>query len=153
METNDFELIRNSVISEGFFEMFGNMIEMGIDFSIVLNNGNDWDRPLPERLQKEQAFIINLSGDTLSEAELNAKGQWIISTEFDGELLTKIFRPCDIQGFANEKGQPILMKPFVEPRPSVAENLKPMGQKIPDEEALEHSMKMFKKHNPDLFKE
>lgn len=139
------------IISSGIYDMCVQLVEVQEPFSLLISNGNDWDKPLPDRLASQELFILKMEGDTLEDAYITDDGLIFVSTDFDGDIFEKNLHWADVQGLVHSDGKPILVKPFKEDHPKTEDRLLPMGQNIPNEEALEHSMKMFKIHNPELF--
>jgi len=144
----------------------GSMLEIALikiedfePFSFIVNNGNDWNKPLPDNLASQAQFIIDVKNDTLESATVDDNGFWI-ECEFGGELYSKVFYAADIQGFVDENYKPLLMKSFVESHKKpdekkVKELLKVDLSEITDkmdQAGLAHSMKCFQENNPQLFK-
>ena len=61
--------IYKEIISDSIMSLCIDLITNKIDFSIIVNNSDDWDRPLPERLKND--FIMNIDSVTLDFPEWN----------------------------------------------------------------------------------
>lgn len=137
-------------ISDHLYSIVTHMIEANEEVSIVVDNANDWDYELPQRLKSQKQFILDIAGDTLADAETDSDGFFTLTAEFDGEMYVKTFNHSDLVGIIKDK-KPYLMKPFVEPHPTLTLTMKERPSEGSDELGLIHSMKMFERNNPDMF--
>ena len=121
----------------------------GEPFAILIQNHNDWDQPLPERLQKETNFIIKIDDQTLEDSYMVEDGIYVV-TDFDGATYEKQFSMCDVAAIYDiDMRVPIMVKGFVE----YPERTPKRKYGEPSEEDVQRSMECFAKHNPDLFEE
>jgi len=118
----------------------------------IIENNNNWDKELPDRLKSEVRFMIKIENDTLNDTFVE-DGKVYISTEFDGELYSKEILKEDIAGFFDIKSMKVdYVKPFSEKpelqfeKPKKKFNLDDIKQSD-----IQKSMEVFKKYNPELF--
>jgi repressor of nif and glnA expression len=148
------------VISSSFYEIFYELCYENQPFGLIVQNHNNWDKELPDRLKNQQQFMIKIENDTLADLKVSEDEDGVyvtIGTEFDGVFYSKDFTHEDIAGFfLIENMKPYLVKPFVLKPKAI---IKKDGQKFgfdPDavkDEDLVDSMNAFKKYNPELFEE
>jgi len=145
-------------ISKKFFEMLADFIEEGEPFGLIIQNNNDWNKELPDRLKSQNQFMIKIENDTLNDSFVireDGEIEITIGTEFDGEFFSKEFTHEDVAGFfLISNMRPFLIKPFVLKKLSILKEGKRYGFDPNDikEEDLIDSMNAFKKFNPELFK-
>ena len=145
------EDLEKSIISEGIYGIVCMYINNKIPFQLVVENHNNWAFPLPENLQTEKQFLMNIKEQTLEESYVE-DGEIFISTEFGDEKNYKSFALCDVKGIAFN-GQPMMMKPFRD-LPGIPEPKETTAKfNEPSEEDLRASMEVFKEFNPTLFKD
>jgi len=145
-------------ISENFYDMFVEFSAENQPFGVIVQNHNDWDKPLPDRLKNQPQFMMKIENDTLSDLEVKKDEEGIyiiISTEFDNEIYSKTFGHEDIAGFfLIQNMKPFLIKPFmIKPKAVLRTDGKKFGFKEDEicEDELVDSMNSFKKYNPELF--
>jgi len=124
------------------------LLETHTPFTLILDNHNDWDNELPERLQKEQ-FVIDIKAQTLEDSFIK-DGKIIVVMLVDDMEFIKQLEPCDISAVALGVGlPPIIQKPF---RENPEFKLAPMKkQELPSVADMTKSMAAIRKHNPHLF--
>ena len=147
-------------ISESFFDMFSEFVAENQPFGLIVQNHNNWDSELPDRLKNQQQFMLKIENDTLDDTTMNVVDGRVditIGTEFDDKFYSKEFTHEDIAGFfLIENMKPFLIKPFfLKPTAVLRNDGEKFGFKEEDikEEDLVDSMNAFKKHNPELFED
>ena len=146
--TNTQHIINNALI-----ELIKDYITNQEPFSLVVDNHNNWDKTLPDRLKAEKKIMFNIENTDLSDSYVEENGNIVIYVGIDGEVYSKILTREDIHAVGPIKKTPIIMKPFVE-KPAIAEINVPKIEISEETEKLQqHSMKCFAKNNPDLVKE
>ena len=141
------------IISDHLYSMVSHMIEQHIPVNILYQNNNDWNFELPERLQKNMNFAIKIENDTLADSYVDDDGFFHLVAEFDGDMFEKKMVHADILAILDEELKPLLMKPFLEKHPPLQIAQGKHNANEPTQEGLDHSMKMFKKNNPEMFTE
>lgn len=143
--TEEYKNIISSAIYRTVQELLGSQEE----FSIIVQNHNNWNIDLPERLKTQSQFIMNIKEQTLEDSYVE-DGKIIINTEFDGQDYSKEFGYADIAGIIEINGKtPVMVKPFTE-LPEIPEPTKALNNKV-DEKGLQFSMESWKRNNPELF--
>jgi hypothetical protein len=141
--------IYKDIISENLYNIVADFINAQEDFTFIVHNNNNWNVELPERLKKENQFVLNVDKQTLEDSYVE-DGKIIINTKFDDVEYSKEFDFCDIGGIMGpDRKTPIFIKPFQE-KPEIEKPVKPLNGDI-DEDGIRHSMEMWKKNNPELF--
>jgi len=152
---NNIELTpQERIISDHIYSMVSHMIDQNIPVNILYQNNNDWDNELPLRLQKNKNFVIKIEDNTLEDSYVDEDGYFYIVADFDNQIYTKKMIHADILGILDENLKPFIMKPFIEKHPILQLSKKSKNKKFNSEidtQGINHSMKMFKKNNPDLF--
>jgi len=148
------------IISKGFHDIFIELCISGKPFGVIVQNHNDWDKPLPDRLLQNTQFMFKIENDTLEDLKLNeTDGDFsvTITADFDNEMFVKTFSHEDIAGFFTTKDmKPFMLKPFaLKPVAVLKQGREKYGFKIEDvkDEDLIDSMNAFKKNNPEMFEE
>jgi len=140
------------ILSNGIYKVISDYISTDTDCSIIVQNHNNWNIELPDRLKKEQQFILNIDKQTMEDSYIDEDSNIVINTVFDNVEYSKVFEPADIAGLVY-KGNSIMVKPFIE-TPKIPTPKKPLNNGTTnevDENGVRKSMEMFKKHNPELF--
>ena len=143
----------NKIISENVLRTVIEIFKSNDDFCLVINNGNDWDKELPERLQKEQAFLVEIVEDTKKESYITEDNDLVLCTDFDGELYTKTLNKEDILGIFDIEKQPLLQKSFKEAHPIKEFQSKTINEYVINDTKVQNSMKQFMKNNPEMIEE
>lgn len=146
--------IYKDIIEENIYQIVVDLIVNQEGFTILLENHNNWEFPLPENLQKADKFVMDVKNQTLEDSYVDDEGNIIINTMFGEQENSKVLEMCDIAGIMNSDGKtPMFFKPFrTEPKkPEIVYTGKKF--KEPSEEDLQVSMNAFKKYNPELFVE
>ena len=139
------------VISQNMYKTVIEIFKNNFDFCIVINNNNDWDNELPDRLKNEKAFLLEIVDDTKEDSYITEDNELVICTDFGGELFTKVLQKEDILGIYDINKKALVQKSFKEKHP-----IKEFVHKLknePNPEKINNSMKMFKKYNSDILKE
>jgi len=139
-----------NIISEMIYETAVSLLQSGEEFAIIVQNHNNWNIELPDRLKSQSQFIMNIKEQTIDDSYVE-DGKIIINTEFDDQEYSKEFELADIAGIICIDGKtPIMVKPFIE-EPKLPIPTRTLGNNEVDEKGLQKSMEMWKKHNPELF--
>jgi len=114
------------ILSKGIYDTVAELIMQEEDFAIVVNNFNDWNVELPERLKSHEQFILNINKQTLEDSYVDDDWNIVINTVFDDYDYTKVFSPRDISALlANDGKSPIMIKPFKETETNSKTNSEP----------------------------
>lgn len=144
--------IGKELYSTALFNLVTSHIDTNLPIKIIVSNHNDWDMDLPHRLKNEPQFILEIDGQTLDDCTTSEDlKSFHVSTEFDGVIYNKTFISADVHGIVNSEMKPIFVKPYIEEHPKIEENIKGSKQLPLDKKGIEHSMKLFKKNNPEMF--
>ena len=141
------------ILSRGLYNVVADFISSQEDCCIVVENHNNWDNDLPERLQSQKQFILNINKQTLEDSYIDGNNKIVICTTFDDNEYSKVFEPCDISALlANDGKTPLMIKPFKEEPeiPEVTFDSK-FKHTEPDIEGIANSMEAFRKNNPEMF--
>jgi hypothetical protein len=134
------------------------LISSQVEFSLVVSSRN-WNYPLPERLKKQDYFIIQLKEQSLFESEFDGEVV-IIRTQFDGEENSLVLYPEDVKAILMIDMQTaILVKPFndtpknVNLEKQVKLNSDVLGHfhDVEMTPGIQHSLDCFIKGNPNIF--
>jgi hypothetical protein len=139
-----------NIISDNIYNTVVDFVQSNIDCSIIVHNNNNWNKTLPERLESQSQFIMNITEQTMEDTYVE-DGKIIINTVFDEIEYSKVFEPADIGGLMGSDGKtPVMVKPFQE-KPTLPIPTKSLNNGEVDEKGLQKSMEMWKRNNPDLF--
>ena len=137
----------NDIISNAIEDLLVYYVSNNLEFSIILDNHNDWDIELPERLNKLDSFRLNLVNTDLDDSYIDSNGDIILIAGIDDVVYTKVFKACDIHAIGVVDGAPLIVKQFRD-EPLI----KPLSPQLPSKEAMKRSVDALKKYNPQLFK-
>ena len=136
----------NDIIESVLMELTYEFVSSSEEFAIVIDNHNNWDKPLPERLRTAKQFILNMQNTDLEDSYIAENGDIILTAGIDDVVYTKVLEVADIHcvGYI---GLPALVIKQYRDTPT----MEPLSPSMPSDEALSHSMETFKKYNPSLF--
>ena len=137
----------DKITSEHFYNLVVDIFKSNEDFSIILNNNNDWDYELPQRLQKEKKFLLEVVDMTKEDSYITDKNRLVINTEFDDNKYSKELINEDIFGIVVDAKQ-YLTKTYEEEHPRL--NITHKSTSTENIELQEKSTRAFKRNNPDL---
>jgi len=135
------------ILSNAIEDLLVYYVSEQIPFSIIVDNHNDWDIQLPERLNKLPNFLLNVQNTDLEDSYVSAEGDVIITAGIDDIVYQKAFKACDVHAIGAMGKQADIVKQFRD-EPLI----KALSPEPADEAGLLHSMECFKKYNPSLFK-
>jgi len=145
------EELEKYIIASGYYDIVFASVQANVEISILMDNHNDWDKPLPEQLQKAEKFKLDIKGQTLEDSFIDENMEIQLQTIFGDQDYFKTLHLEDISGIFY-KDQLIAGKPWVD-KNEVKEieeySIKTFG--IPSDEDIENSMKYFRKYNPKMF--
>jgi len=144
--------IAKDIINESNYNLIKNFILNNISFAMILDNHNNWNYEFPERLKSQKRFIIDIKEQALEDSYIE-NNKIVIVIEIDNATYSKELEYADVFAIKEktESEIPISTRPFeMKPKP-----IKIEGNSFifPAEEDIQSSMKMFKKYNPNLFKD
>ncbi len=135
-----------SIINQALLELLKLYVAKQVEFSITLDNHNNWDIVLPSRLSGLTRFRLDMksTGTDLSDSYIDDNGDVVLTAGIDGTVYTKVIEACDIHEIGPLLKLPIITKQYVE-TPSV----KAAPKAVPVD--IEHSMGCMRKNNPEMF--
>lgn len=140
------------IISDSLYITCVELLNSGESFNILLDNHDNWDKPLPEQLQKESRFIVSIKEQTLEDSYVDKDQNIVINTQFGEEIYSKVLENADISALMNtDNKSAIIGKPFIEKPQQSQIKIKLNQMKEPGEEGINNSMAYFKKNNPKMF--
>lgn len=141
----------NETIEAALYQICLEFLMYKLPFTLLIDNHNNWSSPLPDRLRDKEQFLLNIKEQALEDSYIE-DGKIVIVTMIGDTEYTKKLDCCDIGAVSiSEKTPPIIMKNF---RTLPEVEIKPGKQRIePTEEGIIRSTLVFKKHNPQFFKE
>jgi len=146
-----------NILDDAVYKILSELLSYKKEFVILVKNNNNWEKPLPERLQNISHFMVKVEGNTLEDSYETDDGYVCIVTDFDGVLNNIILTDYDIQGiYMPDLETPIIVKPYTIVVPESVMQPKVKNKlKMPSltEAGVQHSIAVFKEYNPNLFKE
>lgn len=136
----------NDIINSALMELVCKFVSGSEPFSLIVDNHNNWDKPLPERLSKLPNFLLNIQNTDLEDSYVESNGDIVITAGIDDVVYTKVLEAADIHAIGYLGKPSLIIKQFKE-----TPTLTPISPTMPSKEALQHSMDAFKKYNPSLF--
>ena len=145
--------IMKDIINDAIYNMMSEFIINNVPFTFVLDNHNNWDKPLPSRLVDQKQILFDIKEDSLEDSFVE-NGEITIVVDLDGELYTKKIEPADILAIQEsvKSKMPFIIRPF-KMKPTQVIRSKNKRQLTLDDAGIQHSMNMFRSHNPKYFKE
>lgn len=141
------------IISQRIYDTVLDLFTAEEDFFIVINNHNNWDLPLPERLATKDMFMLDISKQLVLDSYIE-NDRLIIVTTFDEIVYCKVLEPEDVQVILASNGKTqLIVKPFKETPELVINKKDGVKFNIPKDEELIQSMAAMKRNNPNLFKD
>ena len=135
----------NDIINTALLALTKFYITAQIPFALTLDNHNNWDTVLPNRLKTENKFLLNMQNTDLKDSYIDTNGDIIITAGIDDIIYTKILEACDVHSIGLVGKIPIIVKSFSElPAQAVSHS------KIQTD--TKHSMECMCRNNPKLFK-
>lgn len=136
------------IIETAMLDLVRHYINTQQEFSIVLDNHNDWGSPLPDRLSAAKRFMLNVVETDLEDSFVDEDGTISIVAGIDDGVYQKTLKAHDLHSVGLVGIDPIIVKPYVE-TPTVV----PTSPGVPTENGVAHSTACFKANNPGMFNE
>ena len=135
-----------AIINKALLDLLKLYITEQIEFSITLDNHNNWDIKLPLRLSSQKRFRLDMksTGTDLSDSYIDTKGNVVLTAGIDDIVYTKVIEACDIHEIGLFQKLPVITKQYIE-----VPTVKVEPKAIPVDTA--HSMNCMRKNNPGLF--
>jgi hypothetical protein len=133
-----------TIINNTIMDLLSYYIANQLPFTIKVQNYDDWDFPLPARLNFPQ-FTLNIENTDLEESYVESDGSVWLTAGIDDNVYLKEFKACDIAAIGPVGGLPVILKPYVD-KPVV----KPTSPTKASESGVEHSTNCFRKSNPTM---
>lgn len=133
---------QKTIITTAIEELLFYYITEQIPFTLTVDNYNNWDKPLPARLELPQ-FTLNIENTDLEESYVHSNGDIVITAGIDDFIYQKVFTAVDIAAIGTIEDGPVIRKPYKEypqkdaSKPSIATD------------GVMHSLECFVKNNPD----
>ena len=137
------------VVSNALLDLVRIYINDQVPFTVIIDNNDNWDKTLPNRLGKR--FILNMENTDLSDSNVSDDGSIQLIIGIDDVVYTKIIHTSDIHAVGDLGKTPLVVKSFIEHPPMPVVDYK--HPTLPKVEDLVKSFECFKKYNPQLFKE
>ena len=146
------ETTSKTIINYALLDLVEYYIQRVEPFSIIIDNHNNWNLQLPDRLKSLPRFLLNLENSDLEDSYIDKENNIILTAGIDDIVYTKKLLPEDIHSVGPLKNPTLLEKSFVDQPPLKPQNLA-IKQSMPDDAQLAHSMACMQAHNPNLFKD
>lgn len=144
------ELAKN-IVNETLLNLFKSLLTNNVDFSFIMDNHNNWDQALPERLHSQKKILFTVNKQTLEDSYIENDIVYFITAVGD-DTYSKIITADDIHAISfAQDGKPYFQKTFI--TYPVVEVTKTKKNKEPTEAELSISMNSFKQNNPEMFKD
>lgn len=145
--------IMKDIINDNIYNMMSEFILNDIPFTFILDNHNNWNKHLPSRLVDQKQILLDIKEDSLKDSFIE-NGKITIVIDLDGELYSKELEAADI--FAIQESVkskiPFIIRPF-EMKVTQVIKTKSKKHEISNDVNIQHSINMFRLHNPEYFKE
>ena len=136
----------NTIISNALLELAAHYVSTGTPFTITLDNHNNWDNTLPDRLKIQQRFVLNMENTDLTDSYVTDNGDVILVAGIDDIVYTKTLNHTDVHCIGLLGKKPLIVKQFIE-----EPILESKGYTVPTKDAIKQSISAFKKYNPEMF--
>lgn len=134
----------NTIINDALVSLVKHFVAEQLPFTLIVDNHNNWDKPLPERLSSTTRFKLNVQNTDLSDSYIDKDGNIVITAGIDDIVYTKVLEACDIHSVGPLDKIDLVIKQFIEEPEVIA-----TGLKLPID--TKHSMECLRKFNPEYF--
>jgi len=142
--------IERDILSNYILDVVRNLIINKIPFALAIDNWNNWSDEFPATLKDKDRFMINIKEQALDDSYAD-KDIVDIVIDIQGIEYQKRLDISDIHAVSFDTSlPPFIVKPYKDKPPAPIPK-KTLSRNIEDKKGLEHSLKMWKLYNKEMF--